>query len=188
MNKNRLFTKLCFILVIIGLSACNSHKSKNTQMDALSVANADAQTQSYALQQNQGYSTAVSRDENGEIINSLKAPTNQTYYFNFASNVVKDHDYEAITIQAKYLAAHPNIKVRLEGNTDNRGSREYNIGLGWRRDQAVERILQQYGVQASQINMVSYGKERPAVDEDNQTAWRLNRRVNLVYEVNNAKD
>lgn len=121
-------------------------------------------------------------NEYGETINSLKAPSNQTYYFDFDSNVVRQSDYQAMGIQAKYLASHPNAKIRLEGNTDARGSREYNIGLGWRRDQAVARILEQQGVLPNQIDMVSYGKERPAVIGDDERAYHLNRRVNLVYE------
>ena len=59
---------------------------------------------------------------------------------------------------------------------------EYNIGLGWRRDQTVARILEQQGVKPSQIDMVSFGKEKPAVMGDNEQAWSLNRRVELVYE------
>ena len=84
-------------------------------------------------------------------------------------------------MQANYLASHPNAKIRLEGNTDDRGTQEYNIGLGWRRDQSVARILQQQGVSPKQIQMVSYGKLRPAVPGENEKAWGLNRRVNMVY-------
>ena len=60
-------------------------------------------------------------------------------------------------IQSDYLVTHPNIKIRLEGNADARGSREYNIGLGWRRDQTVARLLEQQGVKPTQIDMVSFG-------------------------------
>lgn len=117
------------------------------------------------------------------VSNSTKAPENQTYYFTFnSSGLTRKIDMAAIVAQANYLAAHPDARIRLEGNTDDRGSREYNIGLGWRRDQTVESILLQHGVSKDQIKLVSYGKERPAVFGDNEAAWRLNRRVNLVYE------
>ena len=89
---------------------------------------------------------------------------------------------EAIRIQAKYIAAHTSAKVRLEGNTDNRGSQEYNIGLGWWRDQAVAHLLRQGGVTPKQIDMISYGKERPVITGNNESVWSLNRRVNLIYE------
>lgn len=124
-----------------------------------------------------GYRT----DADGFRLNSLHAPSNQTYYFAFDSSVMRSKDMQALLVQANYLATHPNTYVRLEGNTDNRGSREYNIGLGWHRDQTVARILEQQGVHANQIQMVSYGKENPAVPGNNEHAWALNRRVEFIY-------
>lgn len=120
-------------------------------------------------------------DSQGFHANALKAPSNQIYYFDFDSNDVHQSDMKAITIQANYLATHPNAHIRLEGNTDNRGSREYNIGLGWRRDQSVTRILEQQGVRPGQIQMVSYGKEKPAIEGNNEHAWALNRRAVFLY-------
>ncbi|MBS0350844.1 MAG: OmpA family protein [Proteobacteria bacterium] len=114
-------------------------------------------------------------------VNSLHAPSNQVYYFGFDQSVVSPADVRAATIQAQYLAIHHNAKVRLEGNTDDRGSREYNVALGWRRAQAVARILKQQGVAPAQIKMVSYGKEHPAVSGNTEHAWSLNRRVELIY-------
>ena len=124
-----------------------------------------------------GYDT----DSSGFKVNSLKAPSNQTYYFAFNSSDVRQQDMKALLIQAGYIATHPGASVRLEGNTDSRGSREYNIGLGWRRDQSVVRILEQQGVRPKQIQMVSYGKENPAVPGDNEHAWALDRRVDFNY-------
>lgn len=107
----------------------------------------------------------------------------QTYYFDYDDNALNAQAMASIKAQAQYLLANPGKHVRLEGNTDSRGSREYNIALGWRRDQAVQSILLQEGVPPRQIIMVSYGKERPAVSGDNAAAWAKNRRVNLIYEV-----
>jgi len=73
------------------------------------------------------------------------------------------------------------MQVRLEGHTDERGSREYNIGLGERRAQAVRRALMLAGAQAGQITTVSYGEERPAASGSDEESWRLNRRVEIVY-------
>ena len=122
-------------------------------------------------------------DSQGFIQNPMRAPSSQTYYFAFNQSQLRPNDLKALMIQANYLASHPSAQVRLEGNTDNRGSREYNIALGWRRDQSVGRILEQQGVQPTQIQMISYGKERPAVQGNSEQAWSLNRRVNLVYKV-----
>ena len=82
---------------------------------------------------------------------------------------------------ARNLTSHPNLKMKLEGNTDERGTREYNIGLGERRAQAVRRALMLQGVAESQLTTVSFGAERPAVEGDDEAAWAKNRRVEMVY-------
>jgi peptidoglycan-associated lipoprotein len=79
------------------------------------------------------------------------------------------------------LSAKPDLSVRLEGHADERGSREYNIGLGERRAQAVRQVLMLQGVPATQITTVSYGEERPAVAGSSEEAWERNRRVEIVY-------
>ncbi|HLS80273.1 MAG TPA: OmpA family protein, partial [Steroidobacter sp.] len=82
---------------------------------------------------------------------------------------------------AKFLNGDANRRVRLEGHSDERGSREYNIGLGERRAQAVRRALMLQGVGDAQITTVSYGEERPAVQGSDESAYSKNRRVELVY-------
>ena len=114
--------------------------------------------------------------------NRLRAPYNQVYYFDFNDDTVHQEDIDSINAQARYLVSHPSAKVRLEGNADERGSREYNVALGWRRSKAALRILEQGGVSPKQIVMLSYGKEKPVAFGHDETSWRLNRRVNLVYE------
>lgn len=169
-------------LSFLGLAACSHAPSSNEASTADASAPTDQSAQTYAMKGEQGYQGQIRKNQNGEIINPLVAPAEQTYYFPFDSSEIRSSDIRAMNIQATYLATHSSAKIRLEGNTDNRGSREYNIGLGWRRDQAVARILEQQGVSPKQIDMVSYGKERPAVMGNNEQAWRLNRRVHLVYE------
>ena len=88
---------------------------------------------------------------------------------------------QVVAAHAKYLAAHPSQRVRLEGHTDERGSREYNIGLGERRAQAVRRAMLLQGAVEGQISTVSFGEERPAVTGHDEEAWAKNRRVEIVY-------
>ncbi len=102
-------------------------------------------------------------------------------YFDFDKSEIRPEYADLISAHAKNLTSHPSLKIRLEGNTDDRGTREYNIGLGERRAQAVRRALMLQGVAATQITTVSYGAERPAVEGDDETAWAQNRRVELVY-------
>jgi peptidoglycan-associated lipoprotein len=105
----------------------------------------------------------------------------RTIYFDFDSSEIKPEFTGLLGAHAHYLASNASIRVRLEGNTDERGSREYNIGLGERRAQAVRRALMLQGVSESQITTVSYGEERPAVTGHTEEAWSRNRRVELVY-------
>jgi peptidoglycan-associated lipoprotein len=86
-----------------------------------------------------------------------------------------------VAAHAKYLAAHSGTRVRLEGHTDERGSREYNIGLGERRAQSVRRALLLQGAADAQISTVSYGEERPAAPGHDEAAWAKNRRVEIMY-------
>lgn len=102
-------------------------------------------------------------------------------YFDFDSSSVRPSYSEALAAHAAFLAENPNARVRLEGHTDERGSREYNIGLGERRSQAVRRALMLQGVGATQISTVSYGEERPAATGSDEEAWGMNRRVEIVY-------
>jgi len=102
-------------------------------------------------------------------------------YFDFDSAVIKGQGVDVVAAHAKYLSANPQQRVRLEGNTDERGSREYNIGLGDRRAQSVRRALLLQGVSEGQITTVSYGEERPADPGHDEAAWAKNRRVEIVY-------
>jgi peptidoglycan-associated lipoprotein len=102
-------------------------------------------------------------------------------YFDFDKSEIKPEFADVVAAHARNLASHPNLKMKLEGNTDERGTREYNIGLGERRAQAVRRALMLQGVAESQLNTVSFGAERPAAEGDDEAAWAKNRRVELVY-------
>jgi peptidoglycan-associated lipoprotein len=120
---------------------------------------------------------------NGPGVAGPSAPQlqNRSIYFDFDSSDIKSEFEALVTAHARYLASSPSTRVRLEGNTDERGSREYNIGLGERRAQSVRRALMLQGVAESQITTVSYGEERPAVTGHTEEAWTRNRRVDIVY-------
>ena len=105
----------------------------------------------------------------------------RTVYFDFDSSEIKGEGTDIVAAHAKYLAANPGTRVRLEGHTDERGSREYNIGLGERRAQSVRRALLLQGASDAQISTGSYGEERPAVAGHDEAAWAKNRRVEIVY-------
>jgi peptidoglycan-associated lipoprotein len=102
-------------------------------------------------------------------------------YFDFDKAEIRPDSQAVVAAHAGYLAKNPGQKVRLEGHADERGSREYNIGLGERRAQAVRRALLLQGVAEVQLSTVSYGEERPAVAGSDEQAYGLNRRVEIVY-------
>jgi peptidoglycan-associated lipoprotein len=102
-------------------------------------------------------------------------------YFDFDSSDIRTDFNSMLAAHGAYLAANTNVQLRLEGHADERGSREYNIGLGERRAQAVRRILMLQGATAAQLTTVSYGEERPAVFGSDEESYTLNRRVELVY-------
>lgn len=106
---------------------------------------------------------------------------NLVVYFEFDSSEIRSDFNPMLAAHASYLASSPDVSVRLEGHADERGSREYNIGLGERRAQAVRQILSLQGVTSTQLSTVSYGEERPAAFGSDEESYGLNRRVELVY-------
>jgi peptidoglycan-associated lipoprotein len=102
-------------------------------------------------------------------------------YFDFDSSDIRADFNSMLATHGQYLAANAGVQLRLEGHADERGSREYNIGLGERRAQAVRRVLMLQGATAEQLTTVSYGEERPAVFGSDEESYSLNRRVELVY-------
>ena len=118
-----------------------------------------------------------------DAINDASSPlSQQTIYFDFNASTIKDEYRDLVTWHGRYLASNPDMKVRLEGHTDERGSREYNIALGDRRAQAVSRMLMFQGATKKQINVVSFGEEKPVALDHDEASWSQNRRVQLVYE------
>ncbi|RUL76731.1 peptidoglycan-associated lipoprotein Pal [Dyella choica] len=102
-------------------------------------------------------------------------------YFDFDKDEVKPEFQQIMQCHAKFLQDVPTSRMRLEGNADERGTREYNLGLGERRANAVSSALQANGGSASQVSVISYGKEKPVCREHNEDCWSKNRRVEIVY-------
>lgn len=102
-------------------------------------------------------------------------------YFDFDSFVVRDDARPVIDTHAKRLAANAGLKMTVEGHTDERGSREYNLALGQKRAEAVRRSLGLLGVADNQAEAVSFGEEKPAVPGSNEEAWAKNRRAEITY-------
>ena len=135
-------------------------------------------------------STAPSAPPTGPATSGLYGPDDldtdaclrqRVVYFDFDKDEVKPEFQAIMACHAKYLRDRPSSRITLQGNTDERGSREYNMGLGERRGNAVNSALQANGGSASQLTVVSYGEERPVCTESNEGCWSQNRRVEIVY-------
>ncbi len=102
-------------------------------------------------------------------------------YFDLDQDALKPEFQAIVGCHAKYLRDRPSSRMNLEGNADERGSREYNLGLGERRGNAVSSAVQAQGGSGSQVTVVSYGEERPTCTDSNEDCWARNRRVEIVY-------
>lgn len=165
------FTKI-LALILIGLlaTACSSTPKKG--------AGAGVEDQSGAAGAGAGAGGTIG----GQPWNDPSSPlSKRVIYFKFDSSEVASEDRETVANHARYLAGHKDLTVTLEGHADERGSREYNIGLGERRANAVRDLMTVQGVADSQIKTVSYGEEKPAVEGHDEAAWSKNRRVEIVY-------
>jgi peptidoglycan-associated lipoprotein len=117
----------------------------------------------------------------GKTDNTALTGLPRIVYFDFDSYVVKDEFRPTVEANAKALAADAKRKVSIEGHTDERGGREYNLALGQKRAEAVAKSLALLGAKDSQLEAVSFGKERPAVQGSDEVAWAKNRRAELSY-------
>ncbi len=105
----------------------------------------------------------------------------RSVYFDYDRDDIKPEFRSILEAHAKYLAANPGQKMLIQGNADDRGSREYNLGLGQRRADAVKRTLVLMGARESQIESVSLGEEKPRCTEHTEECWAQNRRADLFY-------
>jgi len=120
------------------------------------------------------YSPAALRDPNSIL-------SKRSIYFDFDEAAIKDQYRPIIEAHAKYLQVNRNARLTLQGNTDERGTREYNIALGQRRADAVKKMMVLFGAQEIQIETVSFGKEKPRREGHDESAWTENRRVDIVH-------
>jgi peptidoglycan-associated lipoprotein len=158
------------------LTACNRGNTVPDDTTATDANGADG-----------GFSTDRQGGDGGSITESpLEAEQRRlmqqlVVYFDYDEADILPEFNALLQAHGQFLARNPNSQLRLEGHADERGSREYNIGLGERRAQSVRRVLMLQGAAQSQLTTVSYGEERPAQSGSDDEAWRLNRRVELVY-------
>ncbi len=160
-------------MLVIALSALVACKSSSDVEEAAAPASSSSSSASSSAAPS---APALSQEE----IRAQNALRQTVFYFDFDIAEFKAEDRNTLTYHARDLAANPNKRIRLEGHADERGTREYNLALGERRANGILNYLVVNGASRSQIEVVSYGEERPAQTGQNEQAYARNRRVEVV--------
>lgn len=180
---NKLMRYFVILSVVVTLSACGLGplKKKGGQSDDKAAdSTQDNQYTTQADDQTDKFTSAASLEVSS--LNDPNSPLSQrVLYFDLDSSQIKDSDRDILAVHAEFLAAHPDITIVLEGHADERGSREYNIALGEKRAKSVKQIMTLQGVTENQIQVISFGEERPVALGHDSSAWDLNRRVEILY-------
>ena len=158
-----------------GSSAATTSSNDSAKTGAANDGSADSRAGDKNAQNNQN---AQNTDPLNDATGML---AKRSVYFDFDSYVVKDEFKPVIEAHSQYLIKNTDRKIVIQGNTDERGGSEYNLALGQKRAEAVRRDLNLLGVADSQIEAVSFGKEKPKATGSNEAAWAENRRADIAY-------
>ena len=168
---------LCMPLALLLAGGCAT-QSKNdeatsSQSSASSPSSTSSPTQTGAAS-SRAMRGVVTRDAAGK-------PTNRSVYYDFDQSSLSAADRKLVEAHAQYLRQHPDMKVRIEGNADERGSKEYNLALGQRRAETVTKAMEILGINEQRVEAVSYGEEKPKATGHDENAWAENRRSDILY-------
>lgn len=167
------------LITLLALAGCSSQPAAPEQAGAgVEDRNPTAVTQPGV--------TPVTAGQPGQFgLPELKDPKNplskRSIYFDYDSYVVKDEYKALLDHHARFLATHSQYKMLIQGNADERGSREYNLALGQKRAEAVKKALLLLGAKEDQLESVSLGEEKPACTESTESCWAQNRRGDMLY-------
>jgi peptidoglycan-associated lipoprotein len=167
-------TRLLYLAVALALGGCAT-QSKNES--GSSTGQPGAASPSGSASQ-----SAPSSGVRGAVApEALGRPSANSVYYDFDKSDLRPGDRKVVEAQAQYLRQHPELKVRVEGNADERGSTEYNLALGQRRADGVAKAMELLGVSEKRVEAVSYGEEKPRATGHDEAAWAQNRRSDIVY-------
>lgn len=176
--KRSLFSFLSSLVLLVALTACGSN---------VKLADVPVEDRSASSQQTDGAAGAASRGvapvqiDGSNVSGAGPANTLKIIYFDFNSYLIKPEFQSTIESHAKYLTANKSRKLAVEGHTDDRGGREYNLALGQKRAEAVRRALGLLGVADEQVEAVSFGKEKPIASGSDEDSMAKNRRAEINY-------
>ena len=178
---------LWIALIVAALAGCSSTPSTEAPVDDRSAGAGMGGPGSTGAQTGGAGGGGVTGSATGSGVggNPLRDPNNvlskRSVYFDFDSFVVKEEYRPLVEAHARYLQQNRNARMTVQGNTDERGSREYNIALGQKRADSVKRMMMLLGATENQIETVSFGKEKPRNQGHDESAWAENRRDDILY-------
>jgi peptidoglycan-associated lipoprotein len=184
MTMKRIFL---YVLLSGTLAACSSTPTEEQKGAAVEDAKPGRPSESVVgpppVKPFEPSTTPVKPDQLGRsaLTDPKSILSKRSIFFDYDSNLVKDEYKPVVTAHARYLQQNGGTKMRIEGNTDERGSREYNLALGQRRADAVKQMMQILGVKSDQIETVSFGEEKPRCSEAAESCWSQNRRGDIFY-------
>jgi peptidoglycan-associated lipoprotein len=179
----RQISVIFFLALLLAISGCSGNKTKDGDDGAMS---SDGIEDGAPIDMGEDEYSSSGLDEDGSmILDPLDDPASdlfvRTIYFDYDSANIREDSLLIVREHGKYLSSSPERLIRLEGHADERGTREYNLALGEERAKSVREVLLLEGAQEEQIEIVSFGEERPAVEGTDDAALQLNRRVEVVY-------
>ena len=174
--------KLALYLVVAAFAAaCASKETRQEQPSVTDRSSAVPPTTAGGT----GSTTRPTPPNQGMVRNELTDPNSalskRSVYFEFDSNAVTDEYRGLVTAHSRYMADKRESRIRIEGNCDERGSREYNLALGQRRAEAVKKVMTVLGVSDGRIETTSYGEEKPVAMGHDEASWAQNRRADIKY-------
>ena len=172
---NRKLSLAVILMMGLILAACSSKPTQET------VEPTPAPAPQQPVADDNAYGTGYSIEELANMGIEGDPLNYRTIYFEFDSSEIAQRSRIILDAHARSLAGQSGVQVVLEGHADERGTREYNLALGERRGQTAERLMQAVGIGGNSAQVVSYGEERPVALEHDESAWALNRRVEILY-------
>lgn len=183
-----------YLMLALGAAFASGCSSTDDIGMSDTMAGADASTSGYSdssmsgsqFGSSDGYNMGSGYGSGPNLGPEFSDPNNplskQTIYFELDSSQIRPEFEPVVTAHARYLSSHPSQRIILAGHADERGSSEYNIALGEQRAKSVERVMRAQGVTSGQLEVVSYGEEKPAAQGHDETSWEMNRRVEIGYQ------
>ena len=179
MDLNKLLKAMLVALPVLAISACSSTSDSESAHGAGTNGTNGTEVSGNGVET--GSANAILTPEERQAQQETELRQENTIFFEFDRSEIHGRYADILQAHGNYLLEHPNVKILIEGHTDERGTPEYNIALGERRAKSVMKYLQSMGVQPSQMSVVSYGEEKPLDTSHTESAFAKNRRAVLVY-------